>query len=347
MKETLTLNSEEQRRLLILNQVERGVVSVTEAAELMGVSVRQVHRLRAAYRDEGAAALVHGNRGRIPAHTLDPAVRQRVLTLAQTTYADCNHQHLSELLGEREGIQISRASLRRILLAAGVASPRTRRAPKHRSRRERYPQAGMLLQLDASRHDWLQGRGPWLTLVGAIDDATNIVPYALFRETEDAHGYFLLMEHIVRTDGRPLAVYRDRHGIFERAPSARDTLAEQLKGTRAPTQFGRMLGELDINSIAARSPQAKGRIERLWGTFQDRLVVELRLAGATTVAEANVVLWAYLPRFNDRFAVAAAEPGRAYRDLEAGCDLAQICCFKYVRTVAADNTVRLGEHRLQ
>jgi transposase len=347
MKETVTLNSEEQRRLLILNQIERGVVSVAEAAELLGISVRQVHRLRAAYRDVGAAALVHGNRGRTPAHALDPAIRQQVLTLAQTTYPDCNHQHMSELLREREGIQISRASLRRILLDAGVTSPRTRRAPPHRSRRARYPQEGMLLQLDASRHDWLQGRGPWLTLVGAIDDATNIVPYALFREQEDAHGYCLLMEHIVRRYGRPLAVYRDRHGIFERAPSERDTLAEQLKGTREPTQFGRMLAELDINSIAARSPQAKGRIERLWGTLQDRLVVELRLAGATTVAEANEVLWAYLPRFNDRFAVAAAEPDLAYRDLAPGSDLTRICCFKYVRTVAADNTVRLGEHRLQ
>jgi hypothetical protein len=162
----------------------------------------------------------------------------------------------------------------------------------------------------------LQGRAPWLTLVGAIDDATNIVPYALFREAEDAHGYFLLMEHIVRNYGRPLAVYRDRHGIFERAASERETLAEQLSGQREPTQFGRMLVELDINSIAARSPQAKGRIERLWETLQDRLVVELRLAGATTLPEANHILWHYLPRFNERFAVAAAEPALACREVE-------------------------------
>src|SRR3712207_2815084 len=193
MKETVTLNSKEQRRLLILNQVERGVVSVVEAAELMGVSVRQVQRLRAAYHVDGAAALVHGNRGHTPAHALDPELRQRVLTLAQTTYADCNHQHMSELLAEREGIHLSRSSLRRILLAAGVPSPRTRRPPTHRRRRDRYPQEGMLLQLDASHHDWLQGRGPRLTLVGAIDDATNIVPYALFLPTEYAHGFFFLM----------------------------------------------------------------------------------------------------------------------------------------------------------
>ena len=347
MKKTVTLNSEEQRRLLILNQVERGGLSVEQAAELIGVSRRQVHRLRAAYREQGASALVHGNRGRSPAHTFDPALRQQVLTLAQTTYADCNHQHLSELLKEREGIQVSRPSLRRILLQAGLTSPRTRRPPKHRSRRERSPQEGMLLQLDSSRHDWLQGRGPFLTLVGAIDDATNIVPYALFRESEDAQGYFLLMQQIVRTSGRPLAIYRDRHGIFERPPSERETLAEQLRGTREPTQFGRLLTELTIRSIAARSPQAKGRIERLWGTLQDRLVVELRLAGATTLLEANQVLWSYLPRFNQRFALEAAKPGQAYRALEPHCEVERIFCFKYLRTVASDNTVRLGEHRLQ
>ncbi len=132
MKETVTLNSEEQRRLLIINQVERGNVTVAKAAELMGVSVRQVHRLRAAYRDEGALALVHGNRGRAPAHALTQELRQQVLTLAQTTYAGCNHQHMTELLAERDAIQISRASLRRLLLDAGLPRPRTRRAPQHR-----------------------------------------------------------------------------------------------------------------------------------------------------------------------------------------------------------------------
>jgi transposase len=347
MKETVTLNSEEQRRLLILNQLERGSISLEQAADLIGVSRRQVHRLRSAYRDQGAAALVHGNRGRSPVHALDPALRHQLLTLAQTTYADCNHQHLSELLLERESIQVSRSSLRRILLQAGISSPRTRRPPKHRSRRDRSPQEGMLLQLDSSRHDWLLGRGPFLTLVGAIDDATNIVPSALFRESEDAHGYFLLMQQIVRDYGCPLAVYRDRHGIFERSPSEPETLAEQLRGTREPTQFGRLLAELTIRSIAARSPQAKGRIERLWGTLQDRLVVELRLAGATTLADANEVLGSYLPRFNQRFALQAAEPERAYRALQPHCEAERLFCFKYLRTVASDNTVRLGEHRLQ
>ncbi len=206
MQETLPLNTTAQRRLLILNQLERGALTVGEAAELMHISVRQVYRLRAAYQQAGAAALVHGNHGRTPGHAFTPTLRQQVVRLAQTIYAGVNHQHLTELLAERDGIHLSRSTVRRILMAAGVHSPRTRRPPKHRRRRVRYPQEGMLLQLDASQHDWLQGRGPYLTLIGAIDDATGTVPYAVFRPTEDAHGYMLLIEQIVRHHGRPLAV---------------------------------------------------------------------------------------------------------------------------------------------
>jgi hypothetical protein len=205
----------------------------------------------------------------------------------------------------------------------------------------------MLLQVDGSHHDWLQGRGPYLTLVGAIDDATGTVPYALFREQEDAQGYLLLLQQIIGTRGVPLALYSDRHGIFQVNPKQRESLEEQLAGERQPTQVGRALKELGIQSILARSPQAKGRIERLWGTFQDRLVAELRLAGVTTLAEANRLLWVFLPRYNARFAVPAAQAGSAYRPPEPALCLEGVLCFKYQRTVAKDNTVTLGEHTLQ
>ena len=164
-----------------------------EAVEVLGLSLRHVRRLLAAYRKEGAAALAHGNRGRKPSHALAAGMKRQVLKLAQSTYQGCNNQHFTELLAEREGISLSRSSVRRILLEAGIRSPRKRRPPKHRSRRERYPQEGMLLQTDGSRHDWLEGRGPWLSLIGAIDDATGRVPHALFRYQEDAQGYFLLL----------------------------------------------------------------------------------------------------------------------------------------------------------
>jgi hypothetical protein len=205
----------------------------------------------------------------------------------------------------------------------------------------------MLLQTDGSRADWLERRGPYLTLIGAVDDATGKVPYGLFRYQEDAQGYFLLLRQIVKSCGIPMALYHDRHGIFERSQKEPETIEEQLEGKRRPTQFGRLMEELGITSISSRSPQARGRIERLWGTCQDRLVSELRLAGARTVREANHVLRDFLPRYNQRFAIPAKEPELAYRQPPEGFNPDGVFCFKYYRTVGRDNVVRLGEHRLQ
>ena len=252
-------------------------------------------------------------------------------------------------VAEREGIVLSRASVHRILQGAQMLPEPKRRQPQHRRRRKRYAQEGMLVQIDGSRHAWLGERGPWLTLIAAIDDATGKIIAGVFREQEDAHGYFLLVRQMLQRHGRPLALYHDRHGIFQQTSKATeaDTLEEQLAGKQEPTQFGRLLEELEISSIAARSPQAKGRVERLFGTLQDRLVIELRLAGASTREQANEVLQAYLPRFNAQFAVEPAQGELAYRPLPETLCLDTIVCFKYVRTVALDNTVNFGEHRLQ
>ena len=347
MKESVTLTTKEQKRLMVLNEVAAGRLTAAQAVGVMGISLRHERRLMAVYRKEGAAALAHGNRGRKPIHALPDYLKQQVLELAKSTYAGCNTQHFTELLGEREGITLSRSSVRRILLGSGLKSPRRRRPPRHRSRRERYPREGMLLQIDGSRHDWLEGRGEWLSLVGAIDDATGKVPYALFRHEEDAQGYFLLLRQIVASQGIPMALYHDGHGIFERSKREPASLEEQLEGRRRPTQFGRLMEELGITSITSRSPQARGRIERLWGTFQDRLVSELRLAGARTMKEANRVLWDFLPRYSQKFAIPATEPGSAYRQPEDGFHPDEVFCFKYYRTVGPDNVVRFGEHRLQ
>lgn len=201
--------------------------------------------------------------------------------------------------------------------------------------------------MDGSPHAWLEDRGPWLCLISSIDDATGTVPAALFREHEDSQGYLLLLHQIVATAGRPVAVYHDRHSIVIPPSQQQLTVEEQLVVTNATTQVHRAMAALDIRSISAHSPQAKGRIERLFATLQDRLVAELRLANITTCAGANTFLATFLPRYNAQFGVPARELGRAYRPLESGCDLEQICCFVYYRTVAADNTVRLGEYRIQ
>ena len=335
------MNGKEQRRAMILTAVIEGRLTAGEAAELMGLSQRQERRLRRAFLRNGPAALVHGNRGRRPAHTLDPGLHGRVLALAEGAYAGCNDQHFTELLAEREGIVLSRSSIRRILRAAGKRSPQRRRAPHHRSRRERMPQAGMLLQVDGSRHQWLGPDGPWLTLVGAIDDATGDVPFAVFREQEDAQGYLLLVREVVRKRGVPLALYSDRHRIFQSEAKEPLTLEGELAGKPLPTQVRRVLDELDVTWIGARSPQAKGRVERLWRTFQDRLCQELRLDGVTTLEQANGALPALLARHNARFRQPPAEAGSAYRRLPAGKRPADVFCFRYWRTVSKDNVLSL------
>jgi transposase len=341
------MNEGREQRIVALHEVAQGQLTAAAAAALLGLSVRQVRRLVKQYRRVGAQAVEHGNRGRQPMHAVPPELRQRIAALAQTTYQGCNHQHLSELLAEREGIAVSRATVRRILLAAGLHRAQSAGQRPPRQRRPRYPQAGMLVQLDGSAHAWLEGRGPRFTLLACIDDATGAVPAALFHPVEDAHGYFLLMQRLVAGAGRPLALYHDRHGIFQVNPKRAWSGQAQLAGHPEPTQFGRLLGELGITSIAAQSPQAKGRIERLFQTLQDRLVVELRLAGAATLADANACLARYLPLFNARFAVPASEVGSAYRPLDPAQPPATLFCFKYRRTVAADNTVQFAEQTFQ
>lgn len=339
MKE-LTLTAKEQNRLQSLNGVLEKYWPMQEAAKVMGVSERHGWRILAAYRKEGAAALAHGNRGRIPANVTPQAIREQVISLAMGRYNGVNHTHLAELLAERAGILISRSTLRRVLTEAGLSSPRRGRSPRHRYRRQRMPQEGMLLQLDGSPHSWLESRGPRLTLLLAIDDATGTVPYALFREQEDTLGYFELLKAIIVRCGIPLGVYTDRFSIFhvERGPNS---------GIAPLTQFGRALRELGITHILAHSPEAKGRVERANGTFQDRLVAELRLSGASNITEANLVLQDFLPRFNRRFGVPAAHPEQVYRPVSLGMNIDGILCVKERRRVARDNTVQYRGRNLQ
>jgi transposase len=341
------LTQRAQQRLVVLNALERGEVLMAEAATLVGLSVRQLRRLRRAYRRRGAKALVHGNRGRPSPLRVSTAIRQRLIRLAQTTYAGVNHRHLTELLAEREELVLSHPTVHRILRAAGLRSPRRRRPPKHRQRRERMRQAGLLVQMDGSHHAWLEDRGPALVLLHAIDDATGRVLGAVFREREDAAGYLWLLRHVVATHGVPVAVYTDRHGIFKRDTRTPLTLDEQLRGGPDPTQVGRALAELGITWIPASSPQAKGRVERVGGTFQDRLVSELRLAGIRDLAAATAFLPHYIARHNQRFARPAVDRTAAFRSVPPTLDLDTVCCFKYQRTVANDNTVSLGPRLLQ
>lgn len=336
-----------QQRAQVLNELGAGRLTAGEAASLLGVSVRQLRRLRGAYRRDGPAALVHGNQGRTPWHALSEEVRAHVIELARNRYAGLNYQHLTEKLAEVEHIHLDPTTVRKVVLAAGLRGPRTRRVPQHRRRRERLPREGQLLQADGSRHRWLGPDQPYLTLIGAIDDASGTVPAALFRAQEDAAGYLEMLRTIVLTKGVPNALYVDRHGIFRKSVREPWTLEEELAGGPLPTQFARALQELTIQLILALSPQAKGRVERLWGTLQDRLVAELRLAQVHTMEAANAFLPTFLQTFNTRFGVPPADPLLAYRPIPPTFDPERVFCFKYERTVRLDNTVTFGTHVLQ
>jgi hypothetical protein len=343
----MILTPEEGRKLHVLTLLEGKRISLGQAAEALGVTPRQVRRVRVGLRREGPAALIHGNRKQRAPHRLSEALRTQIVTLARGRYAGLNDVHLTEKLTTVEGLTVSRATVQRVLRAAGLASPRRRRPPRHRSRRPRRPQAGLLCQLDGSPYAWLGPMQPICSLLGAIDDATGAVLAATFRAQEDAAGYLTLLLTLGRTVGLPAAVYTDAHGIFVRH-DAHWTLAEELQGYQEPPQVGQALRALGIHHIVADSPQAKGRIERLWSTFQDRLVAELRLAGITTMAAANTFLvTTFLPAFNARFAVPAAVAAPAYRRVARGVDLTRLCAFHYARQVALDNTVRVEDVILQ
>jgi len=342
--ETFTMSRKEVPRVGIVKAVVAGKISNREGARALRVSVRHFKRLKARWRGAGAAGLLHRSRGRPSHRGLRPRVRQRVLRLMTTTYAGFNDVHLTEKLQEEHGMRISRSTVRRLRRSIGRPAQRPRRPPVHRSRRPRAPALGQLVQLDASLFAWFETRGPMATLHGLIDDATSI-PLALwFRPTEDLHGYTTVLAHACRRYGVPVTLYGDRLGLFRRN-DRHWTLDEALRGRQDPTHFGTMLQDLGIGFIAAHSPQAKGRIERLWGTLQDRLVSELRLRRIATLEAANAFLPQFLPRFIRRFARPPADPQAAWRP--APRDLDRLLSCRYTRTVARDNTVHLATRGIQ
>jgi transposase len=340
MRERLTVEPRDQQRIEILARWREGSLTIGEASALLATSERTAWRLLRRFRSMGVEGIVHANRGRASPRRLPAATRERIVELARTRYRGVNDSHLAELLAEDEGIVLGRSSLQRLLRRSGLGPTRRRRSPRYRSRRERMPQAGLLVQIDGSPHDWLEGRGPRLSLVGAIDDATGTIVAATFAATEDSRAYLTLLAQMCRLHGVPVAVYRDRSGIFA-PPRPGGPLGD------AGTQVGRAFAELGIASVAAASAQAKGRVERLWGTCQDRLVSELRLAGVDDLAGANAVLERFIGRFNAAFGVPPAIETPAWRPAPPTRELERICAFRWHRSVGNDNTVRVEGAVLQ
>jgi transposase len=336
---TLTLSTRQQRRAEVLTRLSAGQLSTLDAAQLLGVTLRQVQRLRQRFAARGLSSVVHGNTGRAPANRTDPAIIEHLAALcgAGGRYHDFNVSHLCDLLARDEEIQLPRSTLSRLLRVAGVRAPPSRRAEVKRMRRERKSAEGMMLQIDATPFDWLESRGSRMALVAAIDDATSQVVYASFRPTEDQAGYLLMLRSIAHSYGLPRLLYHDRHTIL-RSPKE-PTLEDELAGRRPASQFQRVVASLGIESIAALSPQAKGRIERLWRTLQDRLTKELRLASIDTLRAANLFLPAFLTSYNARFAQPARDPQAAWRALGEGADLHYYFSTCEERRVRRDHTI--------
>jgi transposase len=342
----VTMSQKEFQRVKVIENAAGGRLSVREAARLLQLSERQVQRLKRRYQPDSIAWVRHGNRGRSMPWAVSVPQQQFILSLARGKYQGFNDSHLAEKLRAEENLTVSRETVRRILRGANLASPQKRRPRKYRSRRLPRPRFGMMALTDASRHDWLEGRGPELTLIGFQDDATHRILAAHFQlEPENTVGYLFSLRTMITTHGVPLSLYRDRHGIFQRN-DAHWTLAEQLAGKQTPTQLGRALEELGIQQLPAYSPQAKGRIERAWRTFQDRLVSELRLAHATTLEQANAVLARFCDDYNQRFARAATDAACDFRSLPRRFDLARCLSLRYQRVVAADHTIPFGAHSI-
>lgn len=336
------MSQTELNRIHVLEQTLSGMITTSYAAILLGLSERQVYRLKAKLQKHGPASLTHGNRGRKPSHSIPVNVRQQVIHLAQTKYRGCNFTFLSELLRENEGISLSPSSVSRILKAAGIPSPKKHRPPKLHRSRLRKPQMGLLVQIDGSHHNWLEDRGSKLVLLLAIDDATGQILSALFWPSEDFEGYRQLLYHLVTNHGIPVAIYSDRHTLFFSPKNNHSSLSieEQFLGHQQPlTQIGRILKELGIHHIPANSPQAKGRIERSFQTLQQRLVVELRLANASNLQEANAVLQNFIERYNHKFALPPANPESAFRPIPSHLRLEHIFCWKELRLLNSGYTI--------
>ena len=338
----LTVSQRQLQRMHVVRLTVEGRETVGRAAELLGISPRHVKRLRRKMKEHGEEGLLHGNRGKTPWNKTVSAKIQQVLALVRQRYEGLNDSHLTEKLQEKEKIALSRSTVRIILRQAGIAAVRKRGVKRHYKRRERKAQEGALLLWDGSPHDWFGDPQGQCNLTAVIDDATGALLHGVFTREEDAQSYLICLRQILLERGIPLALYMDRHGIFRRNDD-HWSLEEQLAGEQTPTQVGQALRELGIEMIFARSPQAKGRVERLFNTLQDRLVQELRLAGITTPQDATTFLnGAFKADFNARFAKPPRESEPAWRRLPRGLDVDRVCSFRYQATVDNDNAVRIA-----
>jgi len=335
-QEFLTMSQVDIKRLQFLGKLIGRQLKQVEAAQALRLSVRQVRRLIKRFKQEGAKGLIHRLRGRPGKRAFGPKIRKRVLEACAERYLGFGPTLASEKLAECEKIKISKETLRQWLIQEGAWQPAASGKKRHLKWRERKSCYGQMLQMDGSHHDWLEGRGPWLVLMAQIDDATSRVS-ARFYEYEGVIPAMDSVKRHIQRHGIPLSIYLDRHKTYK--ATGEPTLEEQLAGQKVLSQFQRSCAKLGIDVIHAQSPEAKGRVERLFKTLQDRLVKEMRLEGVKTLEEANKFLERFLVRFNARFSVPAGSGADLHRTIPKGTDLNGIFSIENTRSLRSDNTV--------
>lgn len=329
MLKEVRLSKRELQRAEILAEIEKGALNCSEAAAILGISLRQLRRGRRRYEEEGIAGLAHRSRGKPSGRAFKKEKIEEVVKLLHKKYSDFGPTFATEKLLEEHGIRVSREKMRQILINEKLWIEKKARNRGYHPRRVRRSREGALVQIDGSDHDWLEGRSERMTLISFIDDATSKILLAKFVPSETTHAYMELAKTYVELYGIPLSLYSDKHSIFR-------INQKELRERGQLTNFGRALREIGVELICANSPQAKGRVERCFGTLQDRLVKEMRLAGVNTRDEANKFLHGYLKKHNEKFSVSALEEESAHRVVPKGLNLSKIFSFKETRQLTKD-----------
>lgn len=342
-KEVITMSKKEVDRLRILHRVMDRQLSQVYGAKLLDITDRQVRNLLHKLRKHGDRGIVHGNRGRQAVNKMPLELEDQIGRIIEEKYPDFGPTLASEKLFERDGIKVGREKLRQIMIAKGLWRVRKRRDREVHQWRERKHYYGEMVQFDGSHHLWLEDRGPKMVFMGYIDDATNHT-FGRFYGYEGLYPAMDSLSHYIRRYGLPRSIYLDKYKTYRatRPPN----LYEELSGKGAMTEYQRALDELGIELIYADSPQAKGRVERLFGVLQDRLIKEMRLAEIKTIDEANEFLEHFLPVYNERFSKIALKEGDLHKPLPDGIDLREIFCIQDIRSINNGFIVRWKGKRL-
>lgn len=344
------LKQNEIKRATLIEACINGQCTVKQVANVLGVSERRVKQIKKEVRENGVKSIQHGNRGRKPKNTISDETKKKILELRSSyEYELSNFKHFQEILKERENIDISYSALYNILHNAGIKSPKKHRKSKLHHRRKRKESEGMMLQADATPFDWF-GNGEKYSLHGFIDDSTGKITGLYMCKNECLLGYLEVLRQTLENYGIPISLYPDKYSVFFPPKKVDDhvTIEEQLNGRqKGITQFGRIVEELGIAMFPANSPQAKGRIERLWETLQSRLITEFRINKITTIELANSFLSSYINIYNSKFAVKSLSKKSMFLKLPKRYNLDELLCVKFERTIDNAGVFSLNNSKFQ